>query len=187
LDEGEAEAETEAPSRRIEVQLGQVEASLVDVEDDRVEPEASIHTELGPPVFQMIFASSAAPSPSRAGRTEAAGGELGGGYVGGSYGVGIYSADQPTDAHADAGPDAGDDDLLIMYSTEWCHVSRQARLWMVQHGIEFDERDVEKDPEAARRHAEINPRRSVPTFERSRHSLIGFSPASLQYFLDATQ
>ncbi len=85
----------------------------------------------------------------------------------------------------DAGtPDAGGETTLIMYATTWCHVCTRARRWMNANEIAFVERDVEADPEAAQRHAELNPRRSVPTFERAERTLIGFSPAALRELLE---
>ena len=91
-------------------------------------------------------------------------------------------------AGAPRGPDAGSPDAgappeLIMYATEWCPVCTRARRWMTAEEIEFEERDVEQDPAAARRHTELNPRRTVPTFERGEHTLVGFSPEALRGLL----
>lgn len=64
---------------------------------------------------------------------------------------------------------------IKMYATSWCGVCRKARAYMSQEGISFTEIDVEKSPSASRRHVELNPKGSVPTFEIDGEVLVGFS------------
>lgn len=69
---------------------------------------------------------------------------------------------------------------ITMYATKWCGVCRQARTYMKKEGISFTERDVEASQTASRRHREINPRGTVPTFDIDGQVLIGFNQARFE-------
>ena len=58
---------------------------------------------------------------------------------------------------------------------------------MSENDIQYEERDVEADRAAARRHAELNPRRTVPTFDWDGRTLIGFSPGAVLSLLDESR
>ncbi len=68
---------------------------------------------------------------------------------------------------------------VIMYSTAWCGVCKRAKKWMQKNGVRYGEHDVEKDEDAGRTLARMNPRLSVPTFDVGGDVLIGFSEESL--------
>jgi glutaredoxin len=69
---------------------------------------------------------------------------------------------------------------IAMYSTSWCGVCKQARAYMRQNSIAFNEFDVEHDTTARDQAYALNPRGSVPTFAVDDEVLIGFSPDSLE-------
>ena len=68
---------------------------------------------------------------------------------------------------------------VVMYTTSWCPVCKQAKEWMSRRQIAFEERDVEASRENARRMHAINPRGSVPTFDVEGQVLVGFSERDL--------
>ena len=37
----------------------------------------------------------------------------------------------------------------MLYSTGWCRYCKKARQWLVDHNVDFVEKDIEKEPEAA--------------------------------------
>jgi glutaredoxin len=43
-----------------------------------------------------------------------------------------------------------------LYTTSWCPWCKKARDFFVSRGIDFDDYDVEKDPEAAKRKSELD-------------------------------
>jgi glutaredoxin len=61
-----------------------------------------------------------------------------------------------------------------MYATQWCGVCREAREYMKQNRIDFTERDTEGSSAADERLGELNPRKTIPTFELDELVYIGF-------------
>ena len=70
-----------------------------------------------------------------------------------------------------------------MYSTAWCRVCKDARQYMNEAGVSFEEYDVDKDRDADRRLRSINPQHTVPTFDIDGAVLTGFSPAAFESML----
>jgi glutaredoxin len=68
---------------------------------------------------------------------------------------------------------------VVVYTTGWCSVCRRAKAWMGDHGIAYDERDVESSSEYASAMHAINPRGSVPTFDVEGEVMVGFSEQGL--------
>jgi glutaredoxin len=69
---------------------------------------------------------------------------------------------------------------IVMYSAPWCYVCDRARDFLHADVVELVERDVERDPSAARALAARNPMQTLPTFEVSGETLVGFSPYALE-------
>jgi glutaredoxin len=63
-----------------------------------------------------------------------------------------------------------------LYVTSWCPVCGKARAYLQQQGISFNEYDVEKDADAARRRKEIEPSGRVPLAVINGRTILGFSP-----------
>jgi len=63
---------------------------------------------------------------------------------------------------------------ITMYATQWCGVCRSAREYMQTNGIDFTERNTDEGSIAGERLGELNPRRTIPTFEIDEHVYIGF-------------
>jgi len=58
------------------------------------------------------------------------------------------------------------DSTIKMYSTQWCPDCHRAKKFLSEKGIEFNEIDIENDPEAATLVMEKNDgKRRVPTFD----------------------
>jgi len=54
--------------------------------------------------------------------------------------------------------------LLVIYTTPWCADCRRVKTWLQQHGISYQEVNLEQDPEAAKLVETLNGGyRSVPT------------------------
>jgi glutaredoxin 3 len=68
---------------------------------------------------------------------------------------------------------------VVVYTTTWCPVCKQAKAWMVGHGVAFEERDIEASSDNARKILTINPRSSIPTFDVEGDVMVGFSEEQL--------
>ncbi len=74
---------------------------------------------------------------------------------------------------------------LTMYSASWCGVCRKARAFMDKAGIAYIEKDIEKDPTAARELADKAQAagvqtNGVPVFDVGGRIISGFDPQTLQ-------
>lgn len=75
-------------------------------------------------------------------------------------------------------------DDIILYGTSWCGACRQARTFLTQRGVDFVERDIEKDAAAA---AELQqkaaaagiPADRVPIIDVRGRLMVGFDPTRL--------
>ena len=63
---------------------------------------------------------------------------------------------------------------ITMYATQWCGVCRKAREYMESNRIDFIELDTDESSIAGERLGELNPRRTIPTFEIDEQVYIGF-------------
>ena len=68
---------------------------------------------------------------------------------------------------------------VVVYTTGWCSVCKHAKTWMASQGIAYEEHDVERSSDDARRMRALNPRGSVPTFDVEGEVLVGFSEPGL--------
>ena len=74
---------------------------------------------------------------------------------------------------------------VVMYATTHCPVCHKARRWLLEQGLPYRERDIEKDPIAARELAARGaaqgvPVSGVPVFEIGGRLIPGFDPAALR-------
>ena len=73
---------------------------------------------------------------------------------------------------------------VIMYSASWCGVCKRARRFLTRSEIPFEEKDIERDPNA-RRELEAKARRAgvsssgVPVFDVAGQMMSGFDPSAL--------
>jgi len=63
---------------------------------------------------------------------------------------------------------------ITMYATQWCSVCRKARQYMEANRIDFTELDTEESPAASERLGELNPLKTIPTFEIDELVYVGF-------------
>jgi glutaredoxin len=75
---------------------------------------------------------------------------------------------------------AHDEVEVVMYSTSWCGYCRAARAWLHAHGVTYVDHDVEREPAAHERHAQLSPRGGVPVFEIDGRVLHGFDAIQLE-------
>jgi glutaredoxin len=73
---------------------------------------------------------------------------------------------------------------VTMYATQWCGICRRARHYMEANRIDFIELDTEQSSEANQRLGELNPRKTVPTFEIDQLVYIGFQEELFEEKLD---
>jgi mycoredoxin len=68
-----------------------------------------------------------------------------------------------------------DSPKLVMYCRSWCGDCARARVWLDERGIDYVEIDVEADPAARERAAELNDGRlHTPTFECGDRACVDF-------------
>lgn len=70
-----------------------------------------------------------------------------------------------------------------IYVTDWCGYCKQAQSYMKSKGIPYVAYDIEKDSAANQRHKELGGH-GVPLIIIGSHRMSGFSPGSLEYYLD---
>jgi len=78
--------------------------------------------------------------------------------------------------------------VVTIYGTSWCGACRAAREYMASHKIPFADKDIERDPEAARELAEKAAKMGIPTdrvpvLEVRGRLLLGFDPARVEALL----
>lgn len=73
---------------------------------------------------------------------------------------------------------------ITMYATQWCGVCRKAREYMEANDIEFVERDTDGSSGASERLGELNPRRTIPTFQIDDIVYIGFNESTFEAKID---
>jgi glutaredoxin len=91
-------------------------------------------------------------------------------------------------ASAEAAPSAPGDPVVTLYGTSWCGACRAARQYLSSRNIPFAEKDIEKDPAAARELAAKAARLGVPAdrvpiLDVRGRLLIGFDQARLEALL----
>ena len=69
---------------------------------------------------------------------------------------------------------------IVMFSAPWCYVCDRARDFLGTDVVALVERDVEREPAAARELAAKNPLQTLPTFVVRGRTLVGFSPYDLE-------
>jgi glutaredoxin len=82
-----------------------------------------------------------------------------------------------------------DTDIVIMYTTDWCHVCDKAKAFLDEHKIEYTEIDYEQEEEYLRLRQiahQFNYRGTfgaVPVFIVRKHILVGYDPATILWIL----
>ena len=70
-----------------------------------------------------------------------------------------------------------------MYVTDWCGYCKKAQSYMNSRGISYVAYDIEKDSSAKQRHKELGGR-GVPLIIIGSNKMSGFSPETLEYYLN---
>ncbi len=70
-----------------------------------------------------------------------------------------------------------------LYVTSWCPYCKKARAFFQERGIPITEYDIEKDPEAARRKDDLDPRRGIPFAVINGHRIHGYIPEAYEMAL----
>jgi glutaredoxin len=88
----------------------------------------------------------------------------------------IRSITEPSVEHApdDIAPSAAPEGTVVLYRTAWCGYCKQAAAHMSQRGVNFIERDIEKDPGARREYDQYRIS-GVPLIVMGSQTLRGFN------------
>jgi glutaredoxin len=78
----------------------------------------------------------------------------------------------------------GQSNEVDLYVTSWCGYCKRARNFLISKGIDFNEYDIEKDEEAARRKRELDRRRGVPFAVINGHKTHGWSQPAYERALN---
>ncbi len=70
-----------------------------------------------------------------------------------------------------------------MYVTDWCGYCKKAQSYMKSKGIPYVAYDIEKDSAANKRHKDLGGR-GVPLIIIGSNKMSGFSPETLEYYLN---
>ena len=76
-----------------------------------------------------------------------------------------------------------DQPQVTMYCRSWCGDCMRARRWLDDHGIEYDEIDIELVPEAADTVRSIAGKIVTPTFEIGDETCVDFDEPRLRTLL----
>jgi glutaredoxin len=75
---------------------------------------------------------------------------------------------------------------VVMLSTSWCGVCKQARAWLTQKGVTFTEYDVERNETGKSEYRRLKGQ-GVPIFLVGNQRMDGFSPGRLETMLPKTK
>jgi glutaredoxin len=92
------------------------------------------------------------------------------------------------DGDGGAGMTVGGTPVVTVYGTSWCGACRAARQYLTEHKIPFADKDVERDPAAARELADKAAKMGVPTdrvpvIDVRGRLLLGFDRARIEALL----
>jgi glutaredoxin len=145
---------------------------VVDLRQARPDGTYSVHT-----MSRSDFEAIAVARREKAGPTLAGSGPA-------NQGAGAPSGEPSAAAPAGSGAAVATRATVIIYGAEWCGACHDAARYLRQKGIPYVEKDVEKDPAAAREmqaklaknglHAG-----SIPVIDVRGHVMVGFSAAQI--------
>lgn len=103
-------------------------------------------------------------------------------------GTGAQAAEAPAEDPAGSNLKPGQNPVVVVYGASWCGACRQAKAYLASHQIPFVEKDIERDPGAAR---ELEKKASplgiptdrIPILDVRGRLLVGFDPTRLQTLL----
>ena len=75
------------------------------------------------------------------------------------------------------------DGKVVMYSTSWCGVCKEAKQYMASRGIRYQEYDIEKNFNAKRKFKKLGGR-GIPLILVGNQKMRGFSASRLEAMLD---
>ena len=64
--------------------------------------------------------------------------------------------------------------MVIIYTTPWCGFCKMAKNYMDQLGVQYEEKDVEQDPEAGKEAVEKSGQQGVPVIDVGGTIILGF-------------
>jgi glutaredoxin len=74
-------------------------------------------------------------------------------------------------------------DGVVMYCRSWCGDCIRARMWLRANGVEFEEIDIEEEPEGAQMVRDIAGKIVTPTFLVRGEPVVSFDESRLRQLL----
>lgn len=91
------------------------------------------------------------------------------------------------EAARDAGPDrnkrireARETVSVKLYMADWCPACQEAKRWLREQGIRYEEQDIDTSESIRAELRRINPKRTIPTFNIEGLVLVGFSAGGVE-------
>ena len=75
--------------------------------------------------------------------------------------------------------------MVIIYTTTWCGFCKMAKKYMDTLGIEYEEKDVERDPAAANESVGKSGQMGVPVIDVNGTIILGFDKPALDHAFSA--
>jgi len=69
--------------------------------------------------------------------------------------------------------------MVTIYSAEWCAYCHAAKDYLNKLGVEFDEKDIDKDPANAKESVDKSGQMSIPVLDIDGTIIIGFDKAKI--------
>lgn len=73
--------------------------------------------------------------------------------------------------------------MVELYVTDWCGYCKRAERYLRSKGVSYVAYDIEKDSAAMQRHKDLGGR-GVPLIVVGSHKISGFSPETIDYYLE---
>lgn len=75
------------------------------------------------------------------------------------------------------------DATVIVYTTSWCGWCRKTLAWLDERGVEYENRDIERNPQWAAELERKTGRQSIPVVDVGGRLVRGFDPGTLEELL----
>lgn len=75
------------------------------------------------------------------------------------------------------------DATVVVYTTSWCGWCRKTLAWLDERGVDYENRDIERNPEWAQELERKTGRQSIPVVDVDGRLVRGFDPGTLEELL----
>ncbi len=75
--------------------------------------------------------------------------------------------------------------MIIVYSADWCAFCHAAKNYFTQQGVEFEERNIEKDPAFMQESVDKSGQMGIPVIDMDGEIIVGFDKQKIDAHLAA--